>query len=161
MKHFMKYLLVGLTMFIFACSDPCEGINCENGGVCDDGTCLCETGYSGANCEVENRTAFLGEWSGTVSCTGEEEDTTSFVATTSEEGNDKLLLTFDDGTSTLACATSPTTLVIQEFTVVDPFFGLMITTSGTGNLADATLSLDLDIQVEGFGTTQCTYVCTQ
>lgn len=31
--------------------DPCEDVNCLNGGVCDDGTCICPDGYSGPRCE--------------------------------------------------------------------------------------------------------------
>ena len=32
-------------------TDPCEKINCLNGGACIDGTCACPTGYTGLRCE--------------------------------------------------------------------------------------------------------------
>jgi hypothetical protein len=32
--------------------DPCENVTCLNAGVCNDGTCACPTGYSGARCEI-------------------------------------------------------------------------------------------------------------
>jgi len=33
--------------------DPCEGVTCLNGGTCNDGTCACPTGYTGANCGTQ------------------------------------------------------------------------------------------------------------
>ncbi|XP_072046273.1 uncharacterized protein [Amphiura filiformis] len=40
-----------------ACPDvpppnPCNGIVCENGGECVEGSCSCDNGYTGANCEI-------------------------------------------------------------------------------------------------------------
>lgn len=47
MKHILFSLLV---IFFLACSDnPCEDVNCNN-GVCIEGTCDCEEGFSGTNC---------------------------------------------------------------------------------------------------------------
>lgn len=161
MKQLVRVLILGFAITLFSCSDPCEDVNCENGGVCDDGTCLCETGYSGARCELESRLSFLGEWSGTVNCSGGDESSGSFIASTSEEGIDKLLLTFDDGSTAIACATSSTSLVIPPFTVVDPIFGLNVTTSGTGTLVEEELTLDIEIVAPGFGTSLCQYICSQ
>lgn len=31
--------------------DPCETITCSNGGTCEDGMCLCASGFSGTMCE--------------------------------------------------------------------------------------------------------------
>jgi len=45
-------LLVLSFLFIYACTDPCDDVVCQNGGTCDEGTCLCPDGYSGVNCEI-------------------------------------------------------------------------------------------------------------
>ncbi|NCG30359.1 MAG: hypothetical protein GWP27_07820 [Bacteroidetes bacterium] len=50
LKLFFSLLFVG---FLSSCND-CKDVVCDNGGTCDDGICLCRTGYSGTNCEVED-----------------------------------------------------------------------------------------------------------
>lgn len=57
-KIFTLILLVSIFLN-YSCSDepefidPCEGVVCLNGGVCNDGTCDCPDGYYGVNCENE------------------------------------------------------------------------------------------------------------
>ena len=34
-------------------TDPCEDVECFNGGTCDGGSCDCVNGYTGTNCEIE------------------------------------------------------------------------------------------------------------
>ena len=49
------YLCFAVVLFS-ACGDdpidPCAGVDCGANGECVDGTCDCEDGYSGANCEI-------------------------------------------------------------------------------------------------------------
>lgn len=42
--------------------DACKGVTCQNGGVCDGGTCTCPTGYEGTNCETASRDKILKTW---------------------------------------------------------------------------------------------------
>jgi len=42
--------------------DKCLNVTCANGGVCDTGSCTCPTGYGGANCEIEERDLYVGNW---------------------------------------------------------------------------------------------------
>jgi hypothetical protein len=51
-----------LTLMIFggisytSCKkDPCKKTTCFNGGVCENGTCLCKDGYTGLSCEIKNK----------------------------------------------------------------------------------------------------------
>lgn len=62
-----KLLFAAFTLFVIGCSekdesDPCTGVSCLNGGVCDDGTCKCPEGYYGVNCEKIYTDAFVGEY---------------------------------------------------------------------------------------------------
>lgn len=80
----MKKLLFVLTLatgfFISSCSDPCKDITCSEVGTCDDGTCTCDTGYTGDNCETEIRAKFIGTWfSDAFTCDGFTESETFFV----------------------------------------------------------------------------------
>ena len=34
-------------------TDPCENVECFNGGTCNEGSCDCIDGYTGTNCEIE------------------------------------------------------------------------------------------------------------
>ena len=53
MKNFkVPFILLSLLFVLSACKNPCKDITCENGGTCNDGTCVCLDGFKGANCET-------------------------------------------------------------------------------------------------------------
>lgn len=41
-------------MFTMQSCNECRGIDCANGGTCNDGECDCLKGYEGENCEVKD-----------------------------------------------------------------------------------------------------------
>lgn len=46
-------LLLSIVMLTFSsCKDKCDDVNCDNDGICVDGTCNCLPGFSGENCEI-------------------------------------------------------------------------------------------------------------
>jgi EGF-like domain len=64
-KAVLFSLVVGFILLVAACTkplDPCAATNCQNGGVCDDGSCKCPSGYEGAECEKEKRARFVGDY---------------------------------------------------------------------------------------------------
>ncbi len=68
---FVGLLTIGSLAFLSSCKDDkCEDVTCQNGGTCneDDGTCICATGYEGANCETAMRTKFLASYNVSNSC---------------------------------------------------------------------------------------------
>ena len=57
MKLFFQIL--GLLFFSFlysSCQDPCEDVDCYNGGWCDDGDCECPPGVYGKYCGLRDAT---------------------------------------------------------------------------------------------------------
>lgn len=51
------------TMTYTSCNnDKCKAIVCAYGGVCDDGNCICPSGYEGVHCEVVTRDKYKGVW---------------------------------------------------------------------------------------------------
>jgi len=62
-KNFLAIASLAAGMFIMnACTDPCKDVTCLNGGVCDEGDCICATGYEGTDCATESRTKFIGSY---------------------------------------------------------------------------------------------------
>ncbi len=60
----MVAIVAILTITNTACNrDKCKTIVCAHGGVCNNGACVCPSGYEGPNCETVSRVKFLGNWS--------------------------------------------------------------------------------------------------
>lgn len=66
--HFPWYIsLLGCLLMLFvACGedDPCEGVECLNGGVCVGGICECPGGFVGEDCGLVDVTSFVGNYEG-------------------------------------------------------------------------------------------------
>jgi|GEM_PF-949379 len=53
----VAFLIMTLGLVFASCQDdddPCEDLNCFNGGICVDGVCDCPPGYVGTNCQDFN-----------------------------------------------------------------------------------------------------------
>ncbi len=49
---FLKNIPLLLVLAFVACGDPCDDVVCGPNGTCVEGDCLCNDGYSGANCQI-------------------------------------------------------------------------------------------------------------
>lgn len=53
-KLLYLFMAVGLSLAVSSCN-KCKDVSCENDGECVDGECDCPTGFSGDECEVEDK----------------------------------------------------------------------------------------------------------
>ena len=64
MKHHLWPNFLLLALIMISCeANPCEEVNCQNGGVCFEGDCRCQPGFSGLDCsenDCDNRTCQNG-----------------------------------------------------------------------------------------------------
>lgn len=61
------HLFPVLFLFLFiSCNqkDPCEGVDCRNGGTCNEGTCECPFLYEDERCRVQSRIKYYGTYVG-------------------------------------------------------------------------------------------------
>ncbi len=62
-------IFFALTLLLFVgCKDECDGVDCNSNGTCVEGTCACDPGYEGTNCETELRSGFIGNYEGPIDC---------------------------------------------------------------------------------------------
>ena len=52
-NHYQLVLLLMISVAAASCNDPCDEVNCLNGGACVDGDCICEEGWTGDDCSIE------------------------------------------------------------------------------------------------------------
>ncbi len=60
--------LMAFSLFYVSCSrtsidsNKCHAIACAHGGICNDGVCMCPSGYEDANCATTTRDKFTGTY---------------------------------------------------------------------------------------------------
>ena len=52
MRILTLFFLLFSTCFLACEDDPCEDVACQNGGICQNGSCVCPDGYGGDDCAV-------------------------------------------------------------------------------------------------------------
>ncbi len=72
MKNLFYLLTISFALTIGACNDPCDDLDCGTNGTCDEGLCICDSGYEGTNCEALVIDKYLGTWTSTdFQCDGD------------------------------------------------------------------------------------------
>lgn len=50
----LTLLSFGTIIYTSCRKDRCKNLNCQNGGTCNDGFCICPTGFTGTYCQIAN-----------------------------------------------------------------------------------------------------------
>jgi hypothetical protein len=65
----LSFFAIATTIVYTACEkNPCNHVDCLNGGSCGGGICRCPTGFEGTRCETKSVARFLGIYSGFTGC---------------------------------------------------------------------------------------------
>ena len=90
----LTFLLTLIVVLLSSCGpDPCLDVQCDNGGVCLDGSCICAAGYEGSSCGTEMRSKFLNDYVVVDTC-----DTvgTSYACTLSADSSEVIRILFSN-----------------------------------------------------------------
>lgn len=147
--QFSKFLIGGAFLALVlvggnACKkdeDPCKDVTCQNGGTCDEGECICPTGYEGTNCETEERAKFFGTWRTTnETCTSGGPSTFDITITTNSGDISKINIANLYGAGFTAVAT----LTGNNVSIASQSFGTG-SIVGSGSLSGTTLTLSYTV----------------
>ena len=65
----ISFFAIVTTIVYSSCEkNPCNNIDCLNGGSCGHGVCRCPTGYEGPRCESKAAARFVGAYGGFKEC---------------------------------------------------------------------------------------------
>ncbi len=87
--NFLRTLVLAIaTIGIFSIqscdTDPCKDVACGDNGVCLEGTCICDDGYDGSDCNIVIRSLFLGTYNVEEICDGVPNFTDNYVSKITE-----------------------------------------------------------------------------
>ncbi len=87
MKNYFFILLTFVLLLLNSCSptSKCDLVDCQNGGICESGTCICETGFYGDFCDQTWISKFIGTYIGESKCV-EQKFNSSFMSQSSLSG---------------------------------------------------------------------------
>lgn len=148
-------LLSLITISVSSCKvDPCEEVTCLNGGVCDAGDCLCETGYEGINCETEQRLALVGDYTVEETCNLGSFSYNISMTANSAIGTEITLNNFGDFNFSISGSVSGTTVTFTDQV------GNASTINGIGQLENGVLTIDYTMVTSAGQTLDCIMTCT-
>lgn len=148
LKRYLSFLLICLA-FASCKPDPCQDVDCNN-GTCDSGDCICETGYEGVNCEVEQREAFVGDYDVTEVCDLGNFTYVISVTADSETGTELTIRNIGDFGFDVAANVDGSSFAITDQVVNGA------TVNGTGQLVEGTLTITYTMETTGGQVLNCT-----
>lgn len=151
----LAFLLGLITIAISSCKvDACKDVVCLNGGVCDEGDCLCEPGYEGFNCETEQRSAFIGDYTVEETCNLGSFSYSITMSANSTEGTEITLNNFGDFGFSIIGIVDGTTVTFTD----QPGTGSTI--NGSGELENGVLIINYTLVTSAGQTLNCVMTCT-
>lgn len=150
MKKVMLFTIVA--MLSFAC-DPCRKVECDNGGTCNDGECLCDAWYAGENCENYLLADHLGWYIGTITC-GDQAFSTNYYV---EDGDAPGQLVLNDGFVAIPMKFDAEST--SEFTLSPTVDADGYTYSGYGSMSNEKLVVSITVQDQSSSAT-CIFIGT-
>ena len=130
-------------------TDPCEGVNCLNGGDCDEGNCYCPDWYEGSNCGTQSRSTYYGNYSGLRTYDNALAYTEAPYTVISVGASSLGVSSIKVGSSLEAQLTFPTQ---GNFTIGPQPYGLMSVEGGYGSVSGNRLQFILQGYLDGYYT---------
>ncbi len=152
---FAFFLLFSLS----ACKDECDDVNCLNGAACDEGDCICTTGYEGDVCQTETRAKFFGSYNVSENCTPSGNFNYQMTIVTSAAGPLSVIINNFYGVGASVTATvSGANITVPNQTVTTQ--GEALTYSGSGQITGNILTMSYSAS-QGAATDNCSATCTK
>ncbi len=154
------FMALSTSVMFNACKDdnPCDGVDCKNGGICNNGNCACLTGYEGTDCGTETRAKFLAAYNCTNTCFSGVQYQQS-ISPSSVEVSKMIISNLGNtaGLNVVARATGGSVFTIDNQTVSDAS-GDSWTISGTGALTGAIVTANVSYT---YNPTSQNLTCTE
>lgn len=140
-----------------SCGDECDDVDCRNGATCDEGDCICTTGFEGTECETETRAKFFGTYNVSESCTSGNFTYQLTITTSGTNAVTIILNNFYGVNASVSATVSGNSITIPNQTL--SVQGTSVTFGGTGQLTGNILTISFT--ASGDETDTCTATCTR
>jgi len=168
-NYFLRIFVIAIaTIGIFtvqSCNtDPCRNVDCGVNGTCFEGSCICDNGYDGTDCNIIIRSLFTGLYDVEEICDSDSSYTDYYESSINESIEGVQFVTinniynfegqgFDPDDATVLASVSNTggeySLLIESQTVTVGFAGYTVDfeISGTGTYDPASTVITLNYSV--------------
>lgn len=157
--RFLGLAISFVALALTGCKDPCKDVACQNGGVCDEGACICAIGYEGENCETSQRAKFIASYNVDESCNQTGNFNYSItIATSAVSVNNVVINNFYGVGASVSGVVNGSSINIPNQTVNAQ--GNAFTFSGSGQINGNILTLTYNVAV-GTDSESCSATCTK